>query len=182
MERPHLILNLKFTRTLTGCGLGLTLLMAGGGCRNLRSEVPPGKPFAPPPEAQAQAQAIPPIGFSNAPHPADGPPGTGGGNGIPGMTSGVGQLGTPAPGANAGTYGLPTDNAYGPPGSSPAAATSPNALPSASASPAAMPPMALPGSASDPSVGIPQAGTGPIGPAADPTAPAPGISAAPPTQ
>jgi hypothetical protein len=100
--------------TLTGCGLAV--LLAASGCRNLRSEVPPGRPFS------SDANQAPTVGFSSDPHPGlnpgagamPGAPGT-----VPGMTSeSAGKYGTPAPGASD-NYGAPTANSYGPPGTSP---------------------------------------------------------------
>lgn len=134
----------RLKRTWTGCGLALAVLLSGGGCRNLRSEVPPGKRFSP------DTQGTPPIGFSNAPHAATGMPGAGLGtpSGMPGPGGGSGQFGTPAPGAQ--TYGAPTDNAYGAPGSSPAGSAG----------------LTAPSSVANPTTGIPQTGTGPAGPAA----------------
>ncbi|SIN74495.1 hypothetical protein SAMN05444166_0594 [Singulisphaera sp. GP187] len=106
--------------TLAGCGLAAVLTVSG--CRNLRSEVPPGRPFGSP-------ASQPSVGFSSDPHPNTGlglgaGAGAGSGNlpGGPGMGPGLpqdsaGQFGTPPPGASD-KYGAPTDNAYGPPGTS----------------------------------------------------------------
>jgi hypothetical protein len=99
-------------------GTGLT----ASGCRSMRSEVPPGKPYS------TTGGQPPTVGFSSAPHPN-----TGAGAGLygnasnPGATSPDGnqsfsasngmspKLGTPAP--NPGNYGAPTPNSYGPIGS-----------------------------------------------------------------
>jgi hypothetical protein len=90
-------------RTLTGCGLGLALILSGTGCRSMRSEVPPGRTYSGP-------GAPPPIEFSKSPNPATGPSALPGGGG-------AGQYGTPAP--STGLYGAPTSNGYGPPASAP---------------------------------------------------------------
>ena len=51
--------RLKFT--LAGCGLAA--LMAASGCRNLRSEVPAGRPYS------SDGRQMPSVGFSSDPHP-----------------------------------------------------------------------------------------------------------------
>ncbi|WP_406699486.1 hypothetical protein V5E97_11530 [Singulisphaera sp. Ch08] len=121
--------------TLAGCGLAA--LLTASGCRNLRSEVPPGRPFA-------SEGSQPSVGFSSDPHPNTGP-GAGALPGGPGSPPGMpqdsaSQFGTPAPGASD-KYGAPTANAYGPPGTStlappPEMGADPLAAPSAT-SPAA---------------------------------------------
>lgn len=130
----------RLKMTLAGCGLAAVLTVSG--CRSMRSEVPPGRPFA---SEGGQSS----VGFSTDPHPATGP-GAGMGGvaqpGVPGSYSGMpqdgpGQFGTPAPGASD-KYGAPTENAYGPPGTSslappPATGTDPMAAPPAGATPAA---------------------------------------------
>lgn len=98
--------------TLAGCGL-VTLLTVSG-CRNLRSEVPPGRPFV-------SEGSQPSVGFSSDAHPTTGP-GAGAIPGVPGSAPGISQdsasqFGTPPPGATE-KYGAPTENAYGPPGTS----------------------------------------------------------------
>jgi hypothetical protein len=137
----------RLKRTWMGCGLAVTMLLYSGGCRSMRPEVPPGKPYVP----EAQGGSNPPIGFSNAPHASTGMPGTGlgagTGNGIPGVNSGAGQLGTPMP--SNGLYGAPTGNSFGPPGSSTSLA----------------PGATMPGGAANPMTGIPQSGIGTTGPA-----------------
>jgi hypothetical protein len=118
--------------TLAGCGLAA--LLTSSGCRNLRSEVPPGRPFMSEP---GQTQT-PPVGFSSDPHPGLNPGGVAPATGMPGMPGmpsepSSAQYGTPAPGATD-NYGAPTSNAYGPPGTS--ALGSP---PATGAAPAAAP-------------------------------------------
>jgi|GEM_PF-1540959 len=90
------------------------VLLLTSGCRNLRSEVPPGRPF---PTDPSQAGTS---GFSSDPHPNLSPLGAPTSErslgAAPGsMPGGAGQLGTPAPGG-ADVYGKPTTNAYGAPG------------------------------------------------------------------
>jgi hypothetical protein len=93
----------RLNRTVAGCGL--MLLMAAGGCRSTRPEVPPGRPYT------NDGRQVPPIAFSSEPHAMSGPGITAG------MPAGLGQpqLGTPGP-ASAGNYGAPTANQYGAPG------------------------------------------------------------------
>ena len=74
---------------LAGCGLAV--IITAPGCRSMRSEVPPARPYGP------NGQQVPPVGFGSDPRPVpnnalgatmnDGPRSTG-------------QLGTPAPGAS----------------------------------------------------------------------------------
>jgi hypothetical protein len=97
------------TRRLVGCGLALAILLPGAGCRSMRSEVPPGRPFSPDGKQQ------PPIGFSSQPNPVDGLSGLH--NTAPGTGASTGQLGMPSAGPSASTYGVPSGN-FGPPGSS----------------------------------------------------------------
>jgi hypothetical protein len=142
----------RLNRALAGASLALalTVVTSASGCRSMRSEVPPGRPFTP------DGQQTPPIGFSSTPGtPALSGLPTSPGTGAPGS---AGQLGTPAPGAN--PYGAPTGNTFGPPGTS-GLATSPSA---GAASGAGLPPSMPGASASDPTTGIPQTGTGPLGP------------------
>lgn len=100
----------RLNRTLAGCGLALWLAATGAGCRSTRSEVPPGR-------MPANNGPTGAVGFSNEAHPLTGanPAPYSATNGAPGA---MGQLGTPPPGAAAG-LGAPTNNLYGPPGSSP---------------------------------------------------------------
>ncbi len=91
------------------------------GCRSTHSEVPPGKPY------QTTGGTPPTVGFSNDPHPslATGPaslysnrgPGSlvQDGRGDSSNTGGL-MLGTPTQGPA--TLGAPTDNRFGPPGTS----------------------------------------------------------------
>ena len=90
----------RLNRTMTGCGL-LLLLATTGGCRSTRSEVPPGRPYT------SDGRQVPPINFSNDPHPTTGP----------GLVNAPGapQFGTPSS-ANSANMGAPTGNQYGPPG------------------------------------------------------------------
>jgi hypothetical protein len=90
----------RLNRTMAGCGL-LLLLAAAGGCRSTRPEVPPGRPYT------SDGRQVPPMSFSNDPHPMTGP----------GITAGQGtpQYGTPGPATSA-NLGAPTGNQYGPPG------------------------------------------------------------------
>ena len=82
--------------TLAGCGLAV--LLAGTGCRNLRSEVPPGRAYG----SEAGQTQTPPVGFSSDPHPALNPAGAAPAPGMPGMPGtppepSSAQFGTPAP-------------------------------------------------------------------------------------
>ena len=143
----------RLYRNWAGCGLVLVLVLPGTGCRSTKPEVPPSPTFS------NNSQA--PIGFSQSPNPVDGaaglPPGGGG------------RFGTPSPSTTPG-YGPTTANGgFGPVGSNlgtPSSATPPSTtLPGAAG-------LSSPLGASNPTTGIPQTGTGPIGPAS-------GIGAAP---
>jgi hypothetical protein len=115
MDRLSRVLAVGSLATVLG------VVFTASGCRSMRSEVPPGKPYS-------TTGAQPPVGFSSAAHPNTGV-GTGmyGGGLNGGATSPDGnqsfnasngmnpQLGTPAP--NTGNYGAPTLNKYGPVGS-----------------------------------------------------------------
>lgn len=136
-------------RTLAGVGLALTLTLTGTGCRSTRSEVPRGRLFS------GHGQAPPPVQFGSSPAGTNGfsalPGGTG--EGLPSQNS-AGQIGTPPPGS--GNYGVPTGNAFGPPGTS-TLATPPSSSLGAPAQ-----------GGSDPLAIPPQAGAGSAGPIADP--------------
>jgi hypothetical protein len=138
----------RLNRALAGAGLALTLMLAltSAGCRSLRPEVPPGRPFTP------DGQQTPPIGFSSTP----GTPTLNGLPNNPGLSpsNSSGQVGVPIPNAN--PYGTPSSHSFGPPGSS-GLGVSPSV---GAATGAGMMPATPPGG-SDPSTGIPQTGTGP---------------------
>jgi hypothetical protein len=108
----------RHNRVLVGRCLAvlLTFMVLGSGCRSMRNDVPPGKPYS------TTGGSPPPIGFNSDPHPntsvgggmygggmTPGSPLSSGGATGPG---GMPQLGTPT--AGAGQYGAPTANAYGP--------------------------------------------------------------------
>lgn len=145
---------------LTMVGCGLAALLTTSGCRNLRSEVPPGRSFS-----SNAGQA--PVEFSSAPHPSINPGAPTMPAGTQGMLPGMppsdssAQFGTPAPGATD-NYGAPTANSYGAPGTSglatpPASGFDPAAAP-ASAPAAAAPAPAIPDSVE---TGLPAPATGP---------------------
>jgi hypothetical protein len=93
---------------LSMAGCGLAALLAVTGCRSMRNEVPPGRPYS------AEAQQPPAVGFSSDPHPQIGV----GASALPGGPQGpTGQFGTPGM-AGGPAYGAPTNNLYGPPGTS----------------------------------------------------------------
>jgi len=123
----------RLRRVLTGGTLVMLLgtIVAASGCRSMRNEVPPGKPYS------TTGGTPPTLGFNQDPHPNSAlggglygnsttpgqpaMPGQGAGPGMgmgpgPDASSGLGsspaQLGTPAP--NMGSYGQPTTNRYGP--------------------------------------------------------------------
>lgn len=138
------------TRAWAGLTLTLALVAPAAGCHNTRSEVPPSKTFS------GTGQPPAPLSFGSSPAAPglSGLPGSG--DGLPPGQNSSPQFGTPPP--SSGNYGAPTSNTYGPMGNS-ALATPP-----ASSLGSGMPAMAP--SVSNPSVGIPQVGTGPLGPAA----------------
>jgi hypothetical protein len=154
-------------RTKVGAALLGLATAAAGGCRSTKPEVPPAKAFS------AAGQPSAPLAFGSSPGQnafsalsgTNPNPET-----IPGRSGG--QFGTPAPGND--MYGAPTDNTFGPPGTNglaagsgaPAASQPPsNAASGLSGMGYSMPPM------TNPSVGIPQTGTGSTGPAAGIAAP-----------
>jgi hypothetical protein len=115
----------RLSRVLAVGSMAMVLgaIFTASGCRSMRSEVPPGKPYS---TTGGQPKDL---GFSSDPHPNTGVgPGMYGRGGLtPGATSPDGnqsiapsngmlpQLGTPAP--NPGNYAAPTDNKYGAVGS-----------------------------------------------------------------
>jgi hypothetical protein len=127
MDRP------QFQRTrLAALALISPLLLFGGGCRSVKSEVPPGKPY------QTTGSEPPSVGFGSDPHPAQ----TGGlanlyanrgpshavqdGRNLPDLDQIQNQdlsYGTPTPTTNIYT---PTENGYGPPGTSGLSETNPS--------------------------------------------------------
>jgi hypothetical protein len=108
----------RHNRVLVGGCLAVLLgfVVTGSGCRSMRNDVPPGKPYS------TTGGSPPPIGFNSDPHPNTSVGGGmyGGGitpgsplsNASPTGPGGMPQLGTPTPGA--GQYGAPTANTYGP--------------------------------------------------------------------
>jgi hypothetical protein len=142
MER----LDLRLNRALAAGALALVLTVSVTGCRSTRSEVPPGRGYAP------GTGQTPPLSFSNQPsnNALNGlPPAVG--TGEPGSA----RFGTPAPSAN--PYGAPTANAYGPPGTSGLSTSSSLGAPGG----AGLPPAT---SGLGASSGSPLTGSGPIGP------------------
>jgi len=113
----------RLSRVLAVGSLAVVLgtVFTASGCRSMRSEVPPGKPYS------TTGGQPPTVGFSSDPHPNTGVgPGIYGGGLTPGApgpdgnqsitaSNGMAQLGTPAP--NPGNYGAPTANKYGSVGS-----------------------------------------------------------------
>jgi hypothetical protein len=105
------------------------LFLGCAGCRSTRSEVPPGKPY------QTTGSTPPSVGFSSEAHPstATGMAGLYGNKGPGALVQDVQSsaapsagvtYGIPAPGAT--NLGAPTDNRYGPPGSSGTDGSSPS--------------------------------------------------------
>jgi hypothetical protein len=146
----------RLNRAVAGAGLAVALTVMGTatGCRSMRPEVPPGRSFTP------DGQQTPAIGFSSTPGtPALSGIPTNPGTGAPGSpTNAAGQVGLPTPGGN--TYSTPTVGAYGAPGTSGGLGASPSL---GAATGAGLAPATAPGGASDPSTGIPQTGTSPLG-------------------
>lgn len=140
----------RLNRNLAACGLALALATSGTGCKSTRSEVPPSPSFS------GNGQA--PIGFNKDPNPVSGAAG------LPGANS---QYGTPTP-TTTPSYGPPGQGGFGGVGSN---LGSPATTPPSSTAPG-YDGLSSPLGASNPATGLPQAGTGPSGPAA-------GIGAAP---
>jgi hypothetical protein len=117
----------RLSRILAGGSLALILGVVGSvsGCRSMRSEVPPGKPYT------TNGGTPPTVGFSS--DPRSNPAASAGqwsngttatpGNSVPDGGMGLGgtgtqpQYGTPTP--NAANYGAPGGYRYGAPGSAP---------------------------------------------------------------
>jgi hypothetical protein len=113
----------RLSRVMAVGSLAIVLgtVLISSGCRSMRSEVPPGKPYS------TTGGQPPTVGFSSDPRPSTGAgAGMYGGGLTPGATgpdgnqsvapsNGMPQFGTPAP--NPGNYGAPTANKYGPMGS-----------------------------------------------------------------
>jgi hypothetical protein len=88
-------------------GCGLSVIVAVGGCRTPRSEVPPGRQYL------NDGRQAPPVGFSADAHP---PVVSGFPSGAPGGMAGpAGTYPAPPLNASASRLGAPTDSAYGPP-------------------------------------------------------------------
>jgi hypothetical protein len=109
----------RHSRTFVGgCLMALMgMVMSAAGCRSMKNDVPPGKPYA-----TTGGGAGPAVGFNSDPHPSTSVTGPGMyGNGLTpnaasadtgpvGAATGA-QFGTPAP--NASPYGMPPGNRYG---------------------------------------------------------------------
>jgi hypothetical protein len=130
----------RLYRTLAGCGLVLTLVLPGSGCRSTKPEVPPSPTFS------GNGQA--PVGFSQSPNPIDGAAGLPPGGGV--------KFGTPNPSTSP-SYGPAGNGGFGAVGAN--LGTPPSATLPGSAG------LSSPPGASNPTTGIPQSGTGAIGPA-----------------
>lgn len=111
----------RLSRTLAGGCFAVILgtIVSTSGCRSMRNDVPPGKPYS-------TTGGTPPIGFSSDPRANTG---VGGGMYSNGMTPGAasasrnpamaGPGGAPqygTPGLNSNAYGAPTAGAYSGPG------------------------------------------------------------------
>ncbi len=109
------------SRVFTGGCLAVVMgtVVTVVGCRSMKNDVPPGKPYA------TTGGSPPPVGFNSDPHPTNSvAPGLYGNGTTPGNAStdmgpvgpgagpGTGtQFGTPTPGAS--PYGMPAGNRYG---------------------------------------------------------------------
>jgi hypothetical protein len=100
-----------FTSVCTVAMMGMVLTSAG--CRSMKNEVPPGKPYS-----TTGGGAPPQVGFNSDPHPGTSiGPGVYGNGMTPSAAStdngpvGAPQYGTPTP--NASTYGAPSNNKFG---------------------------------------------------------------------
>jgi hypothetical protein len=106
----------RHNRVLAGGCVAVILgvVMTGPGCRSMRNDVPPGKPYS------TTGGGAPPLGFNSDPHPNTSVgAGTYGNPLAPGSSApdawpaGAGSptFGTPSPGAS--PFGTPTSNRYG---------------------------------------------------------------------
>ena len=96
--------------------LGLIVLGLGTGCRSTKPEVPPGRGFT------NDGRQIPPVGFSTDPQVPAGALAT-----TPQPGSAMYGKGRPSTAMQ--NYGTPTDNSYGPPGSSKPSSGDPSVMP-----------------------------------------------------
>jgi hypothetical protein len=116
MDRP--------SRVVTVPSLAWMLVVLGlgsAGCRSTRSEVPPGKPY------QTTGGTPPTVGFSSEPHPSSiaGMAGLYGNKApnsfvqnVQGSAAPSGDVTYGVPNQGAANLGAPTDNRFGPPGTS----------------------------------------------------------------
>ena len=157
----------RLNRTLAGGAL--VLVLAAGGCKSMRPEVPPGRGYA------NDGRQMPSVGFSNEAHPMGANAMGGiGANGMPTPGDGpnsIGQqspYGTPNPSSS--PFGAPqTGGSFGPPGTAgaapemggPGAAGAAGAAPSAAYPPAAAPAGGQPGLMGQPGGAIGQPGAAP---------------------
>jgi hypothetical protein len=104
----------RHSRVLAGgCfAVMMGLVVAAGGCRSTRNDVPPGRPYS------TTGGGPPPVGFNSDPHPNTSVGVYGNpliqGSQSPDTPSGAGsttQFGIPGPGTS--PYGAPTSNRYG---------------------------------------------------------------------
>jgi hypothetical protein len=105
----------RHSRVLAGrCLVALMgIVLTASGCRSMRNDVPPGKPYS------TTGGGTPPALFNSDPHPNTsiapnlyGGTGTAPADAGPAGAGGPTQFGTPTP--NASPFGAPTSNRYGP--------------------------------------------------------------------
>jgi hypothetical protein len=111
------------SRVLAGGCLAVSaaLLMNVAGCRCMRNDVPPGKPYS------TNGGTPPPVSFNSDPHPNTSvgaglygnplAPGSTSPDAGPAGSGGQAQFGTPGPTSS--PYGAPVPARYGPPSSNP---------------------------------------------------------------
>jgi hypothetical protein len=113
----------RLSRALAGGSLAVVLgtLISAAGCRSMRNDVPPGKPYSTtggaPPTVGFSSDARANTGVGGGLYPGGSTPGSPAASGNPAM---AGSGGAPAqygiPGTSPGLYGTPSSNRYGAPG------------------------------------------------------------------
>jgi hypothetical protein len=112
----------RLSRALAGGSLALVLgtVLSAAGCRSMRNDVPPGKPYS------TTGGSPPTVGFNSDPRPNSGvggglypnglTPGASSAGGSSAMAGGSGAPQYGIPGNNPSPYGAPSSNRYGAPG------------------------------------------------------------------
>src|SRR5262245_2263089 len=112
----------RLSRALAGGSLAVVLgtVISAGGCRSMRNEVPPGKPYSTtggsPPTVGFNSDARPNTGVGGGLYPGGMTPGASTGAGSSAMSGAGGASQYGIPGNTPSPYGAPSANRYGAPG------------------------------------------------------------------